>query len=175
MPDEIQVSCEQIVRRAGKLMANGGELPGPTGENNTLILNGRGRVLCLGGGDDEFRTLSGQMLGALVTGNHAILPDHDQGRQLMDIANGADLGDNVSLAAISGDELDFARIHAELVVHDGDAGTFRWIRQALANRPGVRVPVVTLADGLERFVNERVISVDTTASGGNTTLLMLED
>ncbi len=175
LPDQIQMYCKNIIRRADQLMALAGDLPGPTGESNTLVLSGRGRVLCLGGGDDDLRSLSGQLLAALGTGNHAVMPDNDQGRRLKDLADEANFSERVSLATLSGDELDFARVRADLVVHDGGPDSIRWIRQALANRTGMRIPVVTVADGLERFLNERVISVDTTASGGNTTLLMLED
>jgi RHH-type proline utilization regulon transcriptional repressor/proline dehydrogenase/delta 1-pyrroline-5-carboxylate dehydrogenase len=62
-----------------------------------------------------------------------------------------------------------------LVAHDGGAETVRPLRQALAGRPGGRIPLVAIDQGAERFVLERVVSIDTTASGGNTTLLMLDD
>ena len=49
------------------------------------------------------------------------------------------------------------------------------LRRALAERDGRRVPLASLDDGIERFATERVVSIDTTASGGNASLLTLGD
>ncbi len=62
-----------------------------------------------------------------------------------------------------------------LVVYDGsDDGKARRLRLALAERPGPRIALVTSADDATLFATERVISIDTTAAGGNATLLTLE-
>ncbi len=47
-------------------------------------------------------------------------------------------------------------------------------RLALAYLDGPRLPLVSLSEGAYRLTTERVVSIDTTASGGNTTLLTLD-
>jgi RHH-type proline utilization regulon transcriptional repressor/proline dehydrogenase/delta 1-pyrroline-5-carboxylate dehydrogenase len=47
----------------------------------------------------------------------------------------------------------------------------RRIRQALADRPGVLIPLITESGVNGRFQIERHLCVDTTAAGGNATLL----
>ena len=45
------------------------------------------------------------------------------------------------------------------------------MRAALARRPGPIVPLITEPDARERYVLERHVCVDTTAAGGNASLL----
>jgi RHH-type proline utilization regulon transcriptional repressor/proline dehydrogenase/delta 1-pyrroline-5-carboxylate dehydrogenase len=59
----------------------------------------------------------------------------------------------------------------DAVVSWADAATLRALRQALANRPGALVPLVTDEDFGDRCHLERHVCVDTTASGGNAALL----
>ena len=61
----------------------------------------------------------------------------------------------------------------DVVLGDGSEHWLKPWRRALAERQGPRVPLVGLAEGPQRLVHERVISVDTTASGGNTSLLSM--
>lgn len=52
------------------------------------------------------------------------------------------------------------------------------LRSALAARPGPLVPLVVAHDGAydaARLVTERTLSINTTASGGNASLLSLEE
>ena len=57
------------------------------------------------------------------------------------------------------------------VAYSGEAEALRRLRVVLAERPGLRLPLIEVLDDTGRFATERVISVDTTASGGNATLL----
>ncbi|MBF9035568.1 hypothetical protein HKCCE2091_15075, partial [Rhodobacterales bacterium HKCCE2091] len=59
----------------------------------------------------------------------------------------------------------------DAVIWWGDAETARALRIALAARDGALVPLVTEADPAPRLVLERHLCIDTTASGGNATLL----
>ena len=62
-----------------------------------------------------------------------------------------------------------------LVAFDGPEDVARELRVALAARAGRRVVLLRMADGVELFATERVVSIDTTASGGNATLLTLDE
>ena len=60
-----------------------------------------------------------------------------------------------------------------------EAGAYlaRWrdLRRRLAARDGARVPIVEVGESPVTLCVERVVSVDTTASGGNAQLLALGD
>ncbi|CCG08903.1 L-proline dehydrogenase / delta-1-pyrroline-5-carboxylate dehydrogenase [Pararhodospirillum photometricum DSM 122] len=131
-------------------------MPGPTGESNRLALWGRGLVACLGA------DARAQALVALAAGN-AVLVERPLGLEDHPVVGPLIVVGRVDL---EGTEL-------ALVVCDGPE--VPTLRRILAERPGARVPLVSLTDGLGRFVCERVVSIDTTASGGNASLLMLKE
>lgn len=131
------------------------QLPGPTGESNQLSTYGRGTFLCLGPG------LAAAQQQAAIARAHGcaavtIAPD----------ATGANAADGVidptHLTQLSG---------FDAVVYWGADETARDIRSALADREGALVPLLTEADFGERCLMERHICVDTTAAGGNASLL----
>ncbi|HMB48490.1 MAG TPA: bifunctional proline dehydrogenase/L-glutamate gamma-semialdehyde dehydrogenase PutA, partial [Afifellaceae bacterium] len=176
LPETFQTLARQTLERAQALLAEAGPLPGPTGESNDLAFYGRGTVLCLGGGEGHAASLCLQSVAALAAGNAIILPADSAGAMIGEAAGRAGCDDLVQLAADAGMPDAIAPLAGlGLVVHEGGPDELLAIRRALAERSGVRVPLVSLRQGLERLVIERVVSVDTTASGGNTTLLMLDD
>lgn len=118
-------------------------LPSPTGEYNTLRYVPRGRLLCLGG--DDPAELEQQFVRARATGNIPV--------QLDDAA----LEDALKDPNLKG------------VMVDGSRRTD--IAQRLAYRDGALLPLLSVNDEDYRFVLERVISIDTTAAGGNAQLL----
>ena len=117
-------------------------LPGPTGESNQLVCHPRGTVLCLGPGNDA---LNAQALEARENGCTALLKEDYP----------AD-----ALASLEG---------IDAVAYWGD--TPRPYAQAIARRPGAIIPLILGPDQPERYISERHICIDTTASGGNTELL----
>ena len=128
------------------------QLAGPTGESNRLSTYGRGTVLCLGPTLEAARQ---QALTAQANGCRALV---------VALGGAADgLLDPADLQHLEG---------VDLVVHWGDAASLRPIRQALAARKGAIVTLASAADDLAaRCVIERHICVDTTAAGGNASLL----
>jgi RHH-type proline utilization regulon transcriptional repressor/proline dehydrogenase/delta 1-pyrroline-5-carboxylate dehydrogenase len=128
----------------GAIRARAGDLPGPAGESNRLTLHPRGRALCLGDG--------------------AFLA------QAIDAAREA--GNDVLLAAPGDDVLALAaRADVALVIAGADLARLRQLRAALAARPGPIVPLLVGPPEAAMLVQERTLSVDTTASGGNVALL----
>ncbi|MEM6973954.1 MAG: bifunctional proline dehydrogenase/L-glutamate gamma-semialdehyde dehydrogenase PutA [Pseudomonadota bacterium] len=138
-------------------------LPGPTGESNRLRHVPRGRILCLGPGADAIRAQIARVAG---TGNAALVVAHDAGQ--FETVGAA------SLHFIDGTVA--PRVLTELpaldaVAHDGPEESRVALRQALAARQGPIVPLLSAADPDARWCLERHVCIDTTAAGGNATLL----
>jgi RHH-type proline utilization regulon transcriptional repressor/proline dehydrogenase/delta 1-pyrroline-5-carboxylate dehydrogenase len=62
-----------------------------------------------------------------------------------------------------------------IVAFDGPDVLAAPIRRELAARDGLRLRLTSFREGVEPFATERVVSIDTTASGGNASLLTLGD
>ena len=140
------------------------DLPGPTGEANTLALMPRGRALCLGPAGE---TLLAQTVLALACGNTvvAIAPGAAADLKVL-------LGLGLPLAVLDGQIAPetLADAPVDCVAASLDAAAPGELRRALSRRNG---PLVRLVTGLEptAFTVERSVSVDTTAAGGNASLL----
>jgi RHH-type proline utilization regulon transcriptional repressor/proline dehydrogenase/delta 1-pyrroline-5-carboxylate dehydrogenase len=141
------------------------DLPGPTGEANTLVTAPRGRVLCLG---PDAEALLGEVVQALAAGNTVLAVAPDAAKALAPLT-----GKGLPLAAMDGqiDPAALADLPVDLVAFAGDAGILRKLRQALASRAGPIVGVVSEKINPMAYVHERAICVDTTAAGGNASLL----
>ncbi|WP_153146553.1 bifunctional proline dehydrogenase/L-glutamate gamma-semialdehyde dehydrogenase PutA [Dechloromonas sp. H13] len=144
------------------------ELPGPTGERNTLHFAPRGTLLCLA--DDEAELLA-QFVAVIATGNAPAAVDTPETRKLVH-----DLPPELAAAVRLRPAADHAGIAGVLFAGD-DAAAAR-LRQRLADEPGPLIPLLRpqRASGrypLYRLLAERVVSVNTTAAGGNTTLMTL--
>ncbi len=118
-------------------------LPGPTGETNTLITVPRGTLLCLGPDAADIET---QQQMARQTGVTAKVAELDPAM----LENGTDF---------------------EAVAWFGDAAKLTEIRRSLSLRTGALLPILTGPDDIARLMHERHICIDTTAAGGNATLL----
>ena len=59
----------------------------------------------------------------------------------------------------------------DAVVIWAEDGVLRPLRQALAGRDGALIPLIAEADPAPRLILERHICIDTTAAGGNASLL----
>ncbi len=141
------------------------DLPGPTGEANSLALHPRGRVLCLG---IDGEALLAQAVQALAAGNAvvAIAPGAISALNVL-------LGKGMPIAAFDGvpgeEHLTGLNINlVALVAHDDQLGE---TRRALAARNGPIIRLVTDPIDPEAYVLERATCVDTTAAGGNASLL----
>jgi len=141
------------------------DLPGPTGEANTLSLLPRGRVLCLG---PDAETLLSQAIQALAAGNAVLAVAPGAAAALHPLT-----GKGMPVAAIDGTVAadDLTGLAVDVVALAGDAEAQRAVRRALAKRSGPIVPLVTEAIYPAAYAHERAVCVDTTAAGGNASLL----
>jgi RHH-type proline utilization regulon transcriptional repressor/proline dehydrogenase/delta 1-pyrroline-5-carboxylate dehydrogenase len=141
-------------------------LPGPTGESNRLSLYPKGTVLCLGPSAEIAVAQAAQALG---TGCAVMIvaPEVAKLAQPL-IAAGAPVAavDGVieagALASLQG---------IAAVAAAGDSDWTRALRIALAQRPGAIIALETQLISPERYVLERHLCIDTTAAGGNASLL----
>ena len=82
-------------------------------------------------------------------------------------------GKGLPVAALDGtvDTAHLDKLPIDLVAFAGDDETMRAVRQALAGRTGPIVPLVTEVIYPAAYAHERAVCVDTTAAGGNASLL----
>lgn len=141
------------------------DLPGPTGEANTLFLVARGRVLCLG---SEPATLTAQVTQALAAGNAVLAVTPDARDVLKPL-----LGKGLPLEALDGTIHPYALrdLPLDLAAYAGEEGAVRVLRRALGARNGAIVPLVSEVINPAAYAHERAVCVDTTAAGGNASLL----
>ncbi|KKC31404.1 bifunctional proline dehydrogenase/L-glutamate gamma-semialdehyde dehydrogenase PutA [Devosia psychrophila] len=118
-------------------------LPGPTGESNVMHTAPRGSLLCLGPTTSDQQA---QATMAAMLGNTAILAELD-------------------LHALS-----YVKTF-DAVAYFADDSTLRAIRIALSGRSGAIIPLLTSADEGNRLRLERHVCIDTTAAGGNASLM----
>jgi len=141
------------------------DLPGPTGEANTLTLVPRGRVLCLGPDAD---TLLSQAVQALAAGNAVLAVAPGAPAALAPLT-----GKGLPIAAIDGrpDPVESRSLGIDVVAFSGAPEAVRIVRNVLAERKGPIVPLVTEILYPAAYAHERAVCVDTTAAGGNASLL----
>ncbi|MGB9990417.1 trifunctional transcriptional regulator/proline dehydrogenase/L-glutamate gamma-semialdehyde dehydrogenase [Massilia sp. SM-13] len=141
-------------------------LPGPTGERNTLSFMPRGTVVCIA---DSQQVLLNQLAAVLATGNQALVVTGSNACVPADLP--AAVKDRItvvgSLDGIQGD-FQIALVESALTAK---------VREPLAAREDAIVSVIdTTEDGeipLWRLIAERALCVNTTAAGGNASLMTL--
>ncbi len=139
-------------------------LPGPTGETNTLYLRPRGRVACIATTAADLRA---QAQLATSLGNIAVLGESADARRI-----GGELRGTCDVVA------DPLAAPPDVVLFSGSRDGARALRVALAEKDGALVPVVVGHDGdydASKLYKERTVTVNTAASGGNASLLSLEE
>jgi RHH-type proline utilization regulon transcriptional repressor/proline dehydrogenase/delta 1-pyrroline-5-carboxylate dehydrogenase len=148
------------------------DLSGPVGERNLYILKPRGSILCVA---ETATGLQIQIGAALASGNKAIVDSTSPAMALENLPPG--LQRQLAVTA------DRAAAKFDAVLLEGDAAAVRRISAELAARPGPIVAVHALsrdalASGtasypLEWLLTEQSVSANTTAAGGNASLMSI--
>ena len=146
--------------------ALGDELAGPTGESNTLYLRPRGRVACIA---DSENALIAQARVAIAAGNVAIFTASTLAERVC-----------AKLSNAHCQQVDDALTAApDAVLFAGSQEAVRAVRTTLAAGDGPIVPLLVAdSDGryeTARLLLERTVTINTTASGGNASLLSLAE
>jgi len=141
-------------------------MPGPTGETNQLSAHPRGVVLCLGPGRDNALV---QAISALAQQNCVVIVA-SQADQLSELLQRAGLPAAGIDGYIEGDTL--LEIKAiDAVMSQAQEEQLKAYRVALADRAGKLIPLICEIDALDRLIVERHLCIDTTAAGGNASLI----
>lgn len=120
-------------------------MPGPTGESNRLTSHARQPLLCMGPGREAAKAQARAVVGLggmAVEATGTVPPE--------------------ALATLTG----FSG-----ALYWGEPGMARPYAQALAERTGPILPLITGLPDAGYVLNERHVCVDTTAAGGNAALL----
>jgi RHH-type transcriptional regulator, proline utilization regulon repressor / proline dehydrogenase / delta 1-pyrroline-5-carboxylate dehydrogenase len=152
--------CRYYAAEARKhFKADGTLLPGPTGEENRLILRGRGVFVCISPWNFPLAIFLGQVAAALVAGNAVVAKPAEQtpliAVEAVRILHEAGVpGDALRLAIGDG------RVGAALVAHKDVAGVAftgstevaRLINRALAAKDGPIVPLIAETGGINAMI-----------------------
>ena len=139
------------------------ELPGPVGERNLYALHPRGRVLLL---PQTPEGLFRQLAATLATGNHAVIGNAG----LRDVLAG--LPARVAARISWADDWRAAGVYGGALI-EGDGAQLVEALGAIAGMPG---PIVLAQAGeprLDWLVEEISTSINTTAAGGNASLMAI--
>lgn len=173
------------IENAEKEIAETRVMPGPTGERNELSSQGRGPFLCMSLVESDLAKvgLVGQVFTALIAGNPVITVG-PTGQEIMDmIAPFVAEGVIQNIAESAQDSLIEAN-HLAGIATLCDPMQAQLLSQRLAAKGGLICQLIEETDSdnlsaiakphyLLRFVTERTVSNNTTAIGGNATLLEL--
>ncbi|MDN0082217.1 trifunctional transcriptional regulator/proline dehydrogenase/L-glutamate gamma-semialdehyde dehydrogenase [Crenobacter sp. SG2305] len=165
-PAEKTAEAERIVSlRAATPLAEQIVLPGPTGEKNTLAFAPRGRIGIAGG---SLLEQVSALAAVLATGNRAVIGKSEPLAAQASSLNGwVEVVDDVAAAAGM----------AALIANGSDAEQTE-LRRRLAARDGALLSLVVphrTGINLHRLVVERALSINTTAAGGNASLMSLAE
>lgn len=145
---------------ARRLFGGAAALPGPTGEENTLRLTGRGVWLCISPWNFPLAIFTGQVAAALAAGNAALAKPAEQtpliAAKAVALLRRAGVPEAVLQllpgdgAAVAAPLLADARLAG--VAFTGSTETARSISRALADREGPIIPFIAETGGLNAMI-----------------------
>jgi RHH-type proline utilization regulon transcriptional repressor/proline dehydrogenase/delta 1-pyrroline-5-carboxylate dehydrogenase len=161
--EKIAELAEQYAHRSPYKMTM--VLPGPTGERNTLSFAPRGRVFCAA---STVNCLLNQIAALLATGNTPVLPA--QSIDLLPSGLPLLVRDRILQAEAAQAQAQFALIESSLLAD---------YKTLFAAHNEAIVCVIEMQESNEaplwRLVAERALCVNTTAAGGNASLMTLQN
>jgi RHH-type proline utilization regulon transcriptional repressor/proline dehydrogenase/delta 1-pyrroline-5-carboxylate dehydrogenase len=151
--------CRYYAAEGRKLFGGGQAMPGPTGEENTLRLRGRGVFVAICPWNFPLAIFTGQVAAALMAGNSVVAKPAEQtpriGSEAVALLHEAGVPASV-LRLVAGD----GRIGAALVadpdiagvVFTGSTEVARSINRALAAKDGPIVPLIAETGGINAMI-----------------------
>ncbi|MBS0307649.1 MAG: aldehyde dehydrogenase family protein, partial [Proteobacteria bacterium] len=140
---------------------------GPTGESNTLCFTGRGMIACIAEQED---VLLNQLAAVLATGNHALIDTH--WTALINTLP-------TSVQDCIQQHENIATAEQPVTLALVQSNVFHVLRPLFAARDGALIPVIATNSeeviASWRLLAERALCINTTATGGNASLMTLED
>lgn len=174
----LQELLDTMTQRVGRCI----QLPGPTGEHNQLELRARGLLVSLVDESESFEQSVKRILLALLAGNGVVWLVAEQyqarARYIVNSLHSAGVGESViTLGATASVSHLLESSAVKGVLLNQNSRFERWVQMMLAEREGALLPLITETHTdllLPRLQLEKTVSVDTTAAGGNASLMTME-
>lgn len=151
------------------------DLPGPTGESNRLSMEPAGAIPCIKGSDESLWIA--QAVQCAVLGNKVHLIGENASVRQRELEAWLSIEQDNQFDSINA-TIDATEVQALLreaniaaVAVENNQQLLAPLRQLLANRPGPIVPLSTSLFDISPLVDEKSLCIDTTAAGGNASLL----
>ena len=181
--EEVITTARQLLAGIENELAAPIQLPGPTGESNQLHLEARGIVAAVRDESACFKYWLLSMLTALAAGNGVVAVVEDKDLAEADVIRKVLL--NAGLTPALFNVVKLTQLKA-LINHQGIAAAMVEAGSAvkaltgelIAARDGAISPLITTpADErlLHRLVTEKTVTINTTAAGGNASLMTMSD
>lgn len=157
-------------------------LPGPTGESNILHLESRGTLACIRCSNTSFKFWMMSIVSALTSGNCVISAVDNsfiaEAKTISDLLIQAGLPSGV-FQVVSLGNLPTLLSTPELAgaIVDNQCPYKKVVGETIAARKGAILPLITAYTNkglFERMVTEKTVTIDTTAAGGNASLMTME-
>jgi len=192
--EQTLIAAREQINQIEKRLAAPKVMPGPTGESNKVYLEPRGCVVCYADKDTSLNFWVLSIVTALATGNTVLTVVSDEFNQdaqdfhqlfistvesarKLGLKNNKDEG-VFQVAKLEQLQTILAHPHLAGAVIGSGCQLKAFINTQFAQRTGAILPVISSEynDALiSRLLTEKTISIDTTASGGNTSLMTLTD
>ncbi|MGN6096062.1 MAG: bifunctional proline dehydrogenase/L-glutamate gamma-semialdehyde dehydrogenase PutA [Bosea sp. (in: a-proteobacteria)] len=151
--------CRYYAAQAEEHFAAPTVLPGPTGEENRLVLRGRGAFVCIAPWNFPLAIFAGQVVAALVAGNSVVAKPAPQTPLIASVTVRILHEAGVPATALhlvpGGTEAGAALVaHKDVagVAFTGSTATARGINRALAAKDGPIVPLIAETGGLNAMI-----------------------
>lgn len=151
--------CRYYAMQARKELAEPVELPGPTGETNTLRMHGKGVFVCISPWNFPLAIFTGQVVAALVAGNSVLAKPAEQtpliAARAVSLMHEAGVPDDV-IQCLPGDGKAGAALTADTriagVAFTGSTETARIINRSLAEREGSIATLIAETGGQNAMI-----------------------
>ena len=158
------------------------ELPGPTGESNILYLESRGTIATVRCAQTSFNFWMMSIVSALVAGNCVVAVVDEQylaeAQSIQTQFAAIGLPDGVfSVAKLGHMPTVLTHKHLAGAVVDNQSPMKKFVGESIVERQGAILPLITAYTHQSlfyRMVTEKTITIDTTAAGGNASLMTME-
>lgn len=151
--------CRYYAAQAEEHFATPLALPGPTGEENRLVLRGRGAFVCIAPWNFPLAIFAGQIVAALVAGNSVVAKPAPQTPLIAAVTVKLLHEAGIAVTALhlvpGGTEAGAALVAHEQVAgvaFTGSTATARGINRALAAKDGPIVPLIAETGGLNAMI-----------------------
>ena len=181
--EQVLTLAQQKLQRVERELQRPIALPGPTGETNTLILDPRGILALVRDDSSSFSYWLLAIITALAAGNAVITAVEEaelgEAEACIKALQQAGMPAHL-LAAVRLDCLTTLLAHPDLAgaMIDVHSAVKPLCTELLAAREGAILPLITAPAGqrlLQRLITEKTITINTTAAGGNASLMTMAD